>query len=233
MLPFEPRTAIPPSDAATAAAIMGGIETDCAKEHPCERKSAAATATRETKINLRQLSMSAASSSMSSSRRTTLSDTDRRVSRHPKSMARRISANPNLMDAWLSSGLARSATGEWEVAIDYFARAVRLSPFDPMLFLMQFGAGSGHFQTGRYEEAAAWAAKSIGEYPKYLPAWRLAAASNGLLARKEQAQKAVAGLLQLDPTLRLANLKDRAISFRRPGDLDRLEEGLRRAGVPE
>ena len=111
--------------------------------------------------------------------------------------------------------------------IELFARAMRLSPFDPMLFLMQFGAGTGYFQTGRYEEAAA------GEYPKYGPAWRLAAASNGLLGRKEQAQKAVSGLLQLDPTLRLANLKDRAMSFRRPGDLARLEEGLRKAGVPE
>jgi adenylate cyclase len=98
-----------------------------------------------------------------------------------------------------------------------------------MLFLMQFGAGTGHFQTGRNEEAAAWAAKSIGEYPKYVPAWRLAAASNGSLGRKKQAQKAVAGLLQLDPTLRLANLKDRV----RLGDPARLEEGLRKAGLPE
>ena len=56
-----------------------------------------------------------------------------------------------------------------------------------------------------------------------------AAASNGLLGRKEQPQKAVVGLLQLDPTLRLANLKDRV----RLGDLARLEEGLRKAGVPE
>ena len=146
---------------------------------------------------------------------------------------RALRLNPNLMDAWFSSGLARLVAGESDVAIDHFARAMRLSPFDPMLFLMQFGAGTGHFQTGRNEEAAAWAAKSIGEYPKYVPAWRLAAASNGLLDRKEQAQKMVAGLLQLDPTLRLANLKDRAITFRRPSDLARLEEGLRKAGVPE
>ena len=101
--------------------------------------------------------------------------------------------------------------------------------FTEVRIILQFGAGSGHFQTGRYEEAVAWAAKSIGEYPKYVPAWRLAAASNGLLGRKEQAQKAVVGLLQLDPTLHMANLKDRV----RPGDLARLEEGLRKAGVPE
>ena len=49
--------------------------------------------------------------------------------------------------------------------------------FTEVRIILQFGAGSGHFQTGRYEEAAAWAAKSIGEYPKYEPAWRLAAAA--------------------------------------------------------
>ena len=71
--------------------------------------------------------------------------------------------NPNLMDVWLSSGLVRLLLGEWDVAIDHFARAMRLSPFEPSLFVMQAGTASGHFYAGRYDEAAAWAAKSIGE----------------------------------------------------------------------
>ena len=45
--------------------------------------------------------------------------------------------NPNPMEAWLSSGLVRLVLGEWDLAIDHFARAIRLSPFDPMLFMMQ------------------------------------------------------------------------------------------------
>jgi TolB-like protein/class 3 adenylate cyclase len=137
---------------------------------------------------------------------------------------RALHLNPNLMDAWLSSGLARLARGEWDVAIDHFGRAMRLSPFDPMLFTMQQGIATAHFYIGQYEEAAAWAAKSLG-YPSDPIAWKLIAASNALLGRQEQAQKAMARLRELDPNLRLTTLKLLSRS--------KMEEGLRIAGLPE
>jgi len=145
---------------------------------------------------------------------------------------RALRLNPNLMDAWLSSGLARLVTGEWETVIDHMARAMRLSPFDPMLFLMQQGTATAYFFTGRYDEAAGWAAKSIAEYPMFPSAWRIAAASNALAGRDEQAQKATVRLLQLDPMLRASSLKDKVITSR-PSELARLAEGLRKAGLPE
>ena len=144
---------------------------------------------------------------------------------------RALRLNPNLMDAWLSSGLIRLTSGEWNVAVEHFARAIRLSPFDPFLFLMQQGTASGHFYTGRYDEAAAWSAKSIGENPNYPSAWRVAAASNALLGRQEQAEKAIVRLRQLEPALRIATIKY-AIPLR-PLDIARMEEGLRMAGLPE
>jgi TolB-like protein/Tfp pilus assembly protein PilF len=146
---------------------------------------------------------------------------------------RALQLNPNLMDAWLSSGLARLASGEWEVAIDHFARAMRLSPFDPMLFTMQQGIAVGHFSTGRYEEAAAWAAKSLGGYPTDSRAWRIMAASHALSDRQEQAQKAMGRLRELEPTLRLATLKLQLSSWRSHGARAKMEEGLRIAGLPE
>ncbi len=140
--------------------------------------------------------------------------------------------NPNLMDAWVSSGLVRLMSGEWDMAIDHFARAMRLSPFDPLLFMMQGGTATGHFYTGRYHEAAVWAAKSIGTNPTNPGAWRTAAASNALLGRQQQAQNAVAHLRQLDPALRLANLKS-VIPNLRPEDFVKIKDGLRKAGLPE
>ena len=140
--------------------------------------------------------------------------------------------NPNLMDAWVSSGLVRLVSGEWDMAIDHFARAMRLSPFDSLLFMMQGGTATGHFYTGRYHEAAAWAAKSIGTNPTNPGAWRTAAASNALLGRQQQAQNAVAHLRQLDPALRLANLKS-VIPNLRPEDFVKIKDGLRKAGLPE
>ena len=97
---------------------------------------------------------------------------------------------------------------------------------------MQAGTASGHFYAGRYDEAAAWAAKSIGENPKYPPVWRTAAASNAPLGRQEQAQNAMARLRQLDPKLRIATLKSVGPNLR-PDLLARMVDGLRKAGLPE
>jgi TolB-like protein/class 3 adenylate cyclase/Tfp pilus assembly protein PilF len=144
---------------------------------------------------------------------------------------RALRLNPNLMDAWLSSGLSRLVSGDWNLAVEHFAHAIRLSPFDPLSFLMQQGIATGHFYTGRYDEAAAWSAKSIGENPNYSSAWRVTAASNAFLGRQEQAQKAMVRLRQLEPALRIATIKQ--LFPLRPSDLASMEEGLRKAGLPE
>ena len=60
----------------------------------------------------------------------------------------------------------------------------------------------------------------------------MAAASNALAGRLEQAQKFMARLRDLDPTLRISNLKDRLPPLR-PEHLARVAEGLRQAGLPE
>jgi adenylate cyclase len=144
---------------------------------------------------------------------------------------RALRLNPNLMDAWLSSGLVRLVLGEWNLAVEHFAHAIRLSPFDPLLFLMQGGTASGHFYAGRYDEAAVWSAKSIGENPNFSSAWRIAAASNAFLGQQEQAQKAVARLQQLEPALGIATITY-AVPLH-PSALARIKEGLRKAGLPE
>jgi TolB-like protein len=144
---------------------------------------------------------------------------------------RALRLNPNLMDAWLSSGLVRLTLRDWNLAVEHFAHAMRLSPFDPLLFLMQQGTAIGYFFTGRYDEAAVWSAKSIGENPNYSLAWRITAASNAFLGRQEQAQKAIVRLRELEPAVRIATIK---YPFPlRPSDRARLEEGLRKAGLPE
>ena len=73
LLLFEPHTAMPPSNAATAAAIIAGSNLMAPNSIPPSTRLPPATAIRETKINLRQLSILAARSSISPSRRTTSS----------------------------------------------------------------------------------------------------------------------------------------------------------------
>jgi hypothetical protein len=81
-------------------------------------------------------------------------------------------------------------------------------------------------------EVASWAAMALQDNPDYQPGLRIAAASNAMAGRPEQAHKAVARLRLLNPTLRVSTLKN-VLGPWRADDLARCEEGLRRAGLPE
>jgi TolB-like protein len=147
---------------------------------------------------------------------------------------RALALNPNQAAAWYASGTVRAFRGgEPDVAIEHLARAMRLSPFDPFMFSMQGVTAFAHFFAGRYDEASAWAEKAFWERPNILATLRIAAVSNALAGRLEEARKAVARALELDPDMRLSNLKDRIGTFRRPEDFAKYADGLRKAGLPE
>jgi TolB-like protein/class 3 adenylate cyclase len=146
---------------------------------------------------------------------------------------RALALNSNLAEAWNFGGWVKIWLGEPEAAIERFARAIRLSPLDPWLMGMRAGTAYAHFFLGRYDEAASWAAMALQCSPDYRPGLRIAAASNAMAGRPEQAHKAVARLGELSPTLRLSNLKDVVGPYRRAEDVLRYEEGLRQAGLPE
>jgi TolB-like protein/class 3 adenylate cyclase len=146
---------------------------------------------------------------------------------------RALVLNSNLAEAWNFGGWVKIWLGEPEAAIERFARAMRLSPLDPWLMGMRAGTAYAHFFLGRYDEAASWAAMALQDNPHYQPGLRIAAASNAMAGRLEQAHKAVARLRQLNPTLRVSTLKDVLGPYRRAEDVSRYEEGLRRAGLPE
>ena len=146
---------------------------------------------------------------------------------------RALVLNSNLAEAWFYGGWAKNYLGEPEPAIERFARAMRLSPLDPRATGMRAGTAHAHFFLGRYDEAASWAAMALQDNPDYQPGLRIAAASNAMAGRPEQAHQAVARLRQLNPTLRVSTLKDVVGPFRRAEDLSRFEEGLRQAGLPE
>ena len=78
-----------------------------------------------------------------------------------------------------------------------------------------------------------WAERAIRERPAYSPvATRVLAASWALAGRQEEAQKAMARLRLVDPTLRSSNLKD-VVPLRQSEDYIRFAEGLKQAGLPE
>lgn len=145
---------------------------------------------------------------------------------------RALVLNPNLAEPWHFSGWVRVYLGEPEAAIEHFARSMRLSPLDPLNSVAQTGTALAHFFAGRDDDASLWAERALRETPDFLPALRVAAASNALAGRMDEAHNAIARSLRLYPTPHISNLKNQ-VPLRRPKDLARYAEGLRKAGLPD
>ena len=145
---------------------------------------------------------------------------------------RALALNPSLAAAWLFSAWVRLYLGEHDIAIERFTHAMRLSPLDPFSYLAYTMIGACHLVSGRYDEASAWGESGLRERPNWTVACRVVAASHALAGRMEPARKAMARLRQLDPTLRISNLREVA-PLQPPEDYAKYEEGLRLAGLPE
>jgi hypothetical protein len=109
---------------------------------------------------------------------------------------------------------------------------MRLSPQDIEVWSMHAATACAHFFAGRYAEAYSWAEMAMRENTSVVPSPCIAAASGALAGRLDEASKAMARLRQLDPDLRLSNLRD-LFPIRRSEDLAKWEEGMRKAGLPE
>ncbi|WP_420971756.1 adenylate/guanylate cyclase domain-containing protein [Bradyrhizobium sp. B120] len=145
---------------------------------------------------------------------------------------RALALNPHLSSAWQFGGLLKAFRGDPETAIEHLAHAMRLSPLDPSLYSMQTATALAHFVAGRYDESVLWAEKASREDPNFLPAIRIIATSAGNSGQLERAHKAAKRMLEIDPAFKVSRLTDH-VPLRRPDDLARYAEGLRRAGLPE
>ena len=140
--------------------------------------------------------------------------------------------NPNLAAAWFLGGFLRAWNGESDGAIEHFTQAMRLSPLDPEIYRMQAGMAAAHLFAGRFDIASSWAEKSFGDLPSFLMVVGIVAASHALAGRADEARRAMHHLRQLDPALRVSNLRD-WLPIQRPEDLATFADGLRQAGLPE
>ena len=145
---------------------------------------------------------------------------------------RALMLNPNLAAAWFFGGWVSSYLGQPDVGIDRIARAMRLNPLALFPFPAQSAIAWAHFVAGRYDEACVWGQKAVREQPNFLPALRIFAASCAMAGRSGEARTAIARVRELDPVFRITNVEG-VTRLRRPGDLARYEDALRKAGLPE
>ncbi len=127
--------------------------------------------------------------------------------------------------------MVHAYAGRFGAAINYAEASLRLSPFDPMRFLVELSAAYGHFFTERYDDAAEAAQRSAHINPQFLPAITLIVASRTRGGHPQAAQAAVERLLSLNPDFHVGD-------FVRIGrfapDLNEIyAAALREAGLPE
>lgn len=142
-----------------------------------------------------------------------------------------LAFNRNLARAWQYSGWVRIWLGEPELAIEHAKRAMRFSPIDPWLCSMQTAIAFAYFFLDRDIDASSWAAMALRERPNFQPALRIAAASNARAGMMDKAQAAVARLRELNPSLRVSNLRANSAPQRRPEFSAQYAEAMVKAGL--
>jgi adenylate cyclase len=144
---------------------------------------------------------------------------------------RAVELNPSFAFAHLILGLALGFAGRAEEAIAALDKTIRLSPHDPLMWLLMHGLSVAHFAAGRHRQAAEWAQRSIERRPDFPPPYRFLAASYAHLGRLDEARAALEVGERMAP-MTTAIVRG-LIAILDPAFGDRLIDGLRKAGLQE
>ena len=148
-----------------------------------------------------------------------------------------LALDRNLAHAHNLLGLGKIFIGRAEETEAHVAEALRLSPRDTMAYLWMNVAGMAKLHLGSYKEAVAWFRRSVEANRNYPLAIFHLAAALAQLDQLDEAHSAVKASLALNPAFAIS----RAYAGRKAmsGDptylagLERIFDGLRKAGVPE
>jgi TolB-like protein len=130
------------------------------------------------------------------------------------------------------SSAVRAWKGDDATAVEQAERAIRLSPFDSLLYVPYVGLAYAHFAAGRFEEAAAAAGHASQSNPKFTMPYVLHAGALANLGRGEEARAVVHRLREIEPDLTVTTAI-RSARYANPHKNAELGDALRRAGLPE
>jgi len=156
----------------------------------------------------------------------------RRHAEAERSFHRALELNPNFALAHAVLCLPLAYRGAYEQALNSAEHAIALSPRDPLVDRQASHSMTWtHFAAARCADCVTWARRTIERYPGHLPPYYALIAAAALQGDTVTASAALATILQLRPDLSLTWAKQ---NMAPSGEvLERLLEGLRRAGIPE
>ena len=139
-----------------------------------------------------------------------------------------LNLNPNYALAHSSRGVVNIYGGQPLAAVPHIEQAIRLDP----LFKHQFihFLGSAYLVAGKFEAAAALFKERIQLNPKTDLSRAFLAVALGHLGETEEAARVWRELMEINPKYSFAEHVGR-LPFRNKADVDRLFDGLRKAGI--
>jgi adenylate cyclase len=142
-----------------------------------------------------------------------------------------VQLNPSLPAPYRMLGFELAMAARADEAISTIEKAMRLDPHSPNMWMSLYSMALAHMAAERYEEAIAWAQRSL-QRRSLGPTYRVMAASCAHLGRMAEARAAIDELLRREPDFSLAAWKDTRPAM--DSDLlGRWLDGLRKAGLPE
>jgi TolB-like protein/class 3 adenylate cyclase/Tfp pilus assembly protein PilF len=148
-----------------------------------------------------------------------------------------LALDRNLANAHSAIGFGKILVGRAEETEAHIAEALRLSPRDTLTYVWMTHASMAKLHLGSFEQTVAWCRRAIEANRNYPRAYFELAAALAQLGRIDDAQSAVKAGLALNPTYTIS--RARALWTAMSDDpmylaeLERMLEGLRKAGVPE
>jgi TolB-like protein len=143
-----------------------------------------------------------------------------------------LTINPNLAAGWTNRGFVSVLLGDHEAAIEQLSRALRLNPLHPLQHFSHMVMSCAFIFLKKNEEALKWANKALLHRPNYIAGLMTSAVANALAGNVVEAQRIIARIGQLNPTVRISEL-NKVAPLRRTQDVKLIIEGMRLAGFPE
>jgi adenylate cyclase len=145
--------------------------------------------------------------------------------------AQALALNSNSAVALARSAYVNAFAGHYDTAIEHGSRSLRLSPLDPMRYSAECALSIAYFKSGRFDQAAQAARRTVQANSRYHIGYFMLAASEVHRGRLVEARQIVQKLKEVDPTFGLGSFQGLALGT--PAEMQVLFSALRQAGSAE
>jgi len=153
----------------------------------------------------------------------------RQLDEAERAAQRAIDLDPNLAEAYGCLGNVLDFSGQHERATKRFEQAMQL---DPQFDLWIHACGRAQFALERYDEAEASFKRRLIRMPRSDVTRAYLASLYGHTGRHEEARQMWRELMAINPKYSLEHMR-RVMPYKSPATLDRLVNGLRKAGLTQ